>query len=123
MKLLNGLSWNKSPEKSDEPGLSWTGHPQERGPENEPDESKNTANEPAREFEEGCVKVRIWQNGPDDAPDFKVDFIRTYSTSRGDRRARNLRPEDIRHALRGLFQAEKWCDEKERLRRGRRFPW
>lgn len=106
MKSPNGLSWDKN--ETSEPqgaGLAWSG-PREQGREDEPDEAKNQK-DPVTTFDEGYVKARIWQNGPDDAPDYKVDIIRTYSTPRGERKAKNLRPEDIRHALRALWQAKK----------------
>lgn len=71
--------------------------------------------QPARVFVNGNVTTKVWANR--DASGhltWSVQLLRGYPTAEGLGQARSFRPDDLRDAMRGAYQAERWIRKNER---------
>lgn len=70
---------------------------------------------PAKVFRNGDVTTKVWANhrGPGHLT-WNVQQFRVYRTAKGLGEARSFRLDDLRDAMRGAYQAERWIRKNER---------
>lgn len=70
---------------------------------------------PAKVFYNGDVTTKVWANNVSNGlPTWSVQLLRVYGTPNGHAEARSFRLDDLRDAMRGAYQAERWIRKNER---------